>query len=486
MKKLLVSLFAACMFFTASAKVTLPNVLGSNMVLQQQSEINLWGKADPEKKITISVSWSKDKTRTHSDSDGNWAVKVATPTASFAPQTITISDGEKLTLENILIGDVWVCVGQSNMEMPVKGYQHQPVENSMTFIRRASSMKDKIRMFTVKKARSYDKDLDDCVGEWREAAPQSVAETSAVAYFFAHELSHEVNYPIGIITAGWGGSRVEAWMPLAALREIATEEQIKHKHTLHPLTPSELYCGMIAPIRNYKAKGFLWYQGEANLGYQSLEYLGDIDHYDIMLARMAKQWREDWGDKENKMPFYYVMIPSYFYCNSYTDTTLPLFVECQERAMEIIPNSGMASTTDLGEATCLHPSKKFEIGARLAALAMEQTYGCKGFEAKAPQYESHEIKEDGKVKIKMKNAPQGLAPWSNVPVKGFELAGEDRKFHPAEARVWGSIVTVWSKQVSKPVAVRYAFHNVCGEVNLKNLYGVPAIPFRTDRWNDVK
>lgn len=486
MKKTLFLLVALSLALGASAKVVLPKVLGSNMVLQQQSEINLWGKADADKKVNVTVSWNKKKITTRSDKDGNWAVKVPTPAGSFEKHTITISDGEKITLDNILIGDVWVCVGQSNMEMPVQGYMHQPVENAMTYIRRGSAMKDKIRMFTVKKARSYDKDLDDCVGEWRESSPVSVAETSAVAYFFAHELSHEVDYPIGLITAGWGGSRVESWMPLSALREIASEEQIKHKHTLHHIIPSELYCGMIAPIRNYKAKGFLWYQGEANLGYQSLEYLGDIDHYDVMLARMVQQWREDWGDKENKMPFYYVMIPSYFYCNSYKDTTLPLFVECQERAMNLIPNSGMAATTDLGEATCLHPAKKFEIGERLAALAMAQTYGCKGFEAKAPQYESHEIKDDGKVKIKMKNSPQGLAPWSNVPVKGFELAGEDRKFYPAEARVWGSVVTVWSKEVPKPVAVRYAFHNVCGEVNLKNLYGVPAIPFRTDRWNDVK
>ena len=486
MRKTLSLIVAFVISFTASAKVTLPKVLGSNMVLQQQSDVNLWGTAKADKKVTVTVSWNKKKLQTRSDKDGKWAIQVATHKGSFTKHTITISDGEKLTLENILIGDVWVCVGQSNMEMPVQGYMHQPIENSMTFIRRGSAMKDKIRMFTVKKARSYDKELDDCVGEWREAAPQSVAETSAVAYFFAHELSHEVDYPIGLITAGWGGSRVETWMPLSALREIVTEEQIKHKHTLHPLTPSELYCGMIAPIRNYKAKGFLWYQGEANLGYQSIDYLGDIDHYDIMLARMVKQWREDWGDKENKMPFYYVMIPPYFYCNSYTDTTLPLFVECQERAMEIIPNSGMASTTDLGEATCLHPSKKFEIGERLAALAMAQTYGRKGFEAKAPQYESHEVKDDGKVKIKIKNAPMGLAPWSNVPVKCFELAGEDRKFYPAEARVWGSIVTVWCKEVPKPIAVRYAFHNVCGEVNLKNLFGVPVIPFRTDRWNDVK
>ena len=486
MKRLIMSMVAVCLAWGASATIVLPKILGSNMVLQQNCDANLWGKAEPNKKVTIEVSWRKGKIATKSDADGNWAVTVSTPAGSYQKHTITISDGEKLVLENVMFGDVWVCAGQSNMEMPVRGYMYQPVENSMTFIRRASSMKDKIRMFTVQKARSYDKDLDDCKGEWREAAPQSVAETSAVAYFFAHELSYEVDYPIGVITAGWGGSRVECWMPLSALREIATEEQIKHKHTLHPITPSELYCGMIAPIRDYKAKGFLWYQGEANLGYQSLEYLGDIDHYDIMLARMAKQWREDWGDKENKMPFYYVQIPPYFYCNSRTDTTLPLFVECQERAMDIIPNSGMAATTDLGDATCLHPPKKFEIGERLAALALAQTYGRKGFEAKAPQYESHEVAEDGKVKVKMKNAPMGLAPWSNVPVKGFELAGEDRVFHPANATVWGSVVTVWSKQVPKPVAVRYAFRNVCGDVNLKNLYGVPAIPFRTDRWDDVK
>ena len=477
---------AVCLAWGASATIVLPKILGSNMVLQQNCDANLWGKAEPNKKVAIEVSWRKGKITTKSDAEGNWKVVVATPAGSYQKHTITISDGEKLELENVMIGDVWVCVGQSNMEMPVKGYMHQPVENSMQFIRRASAMKNKIRMFTVQKARSYDKELNDCQGEWRVAAPESVAETSAVAYFFAHELSYEVDYPVAVITAGWGGSRVECWMPLSALREIATEEQIKHKHTLHPITPSELYCGMIAPIRDYKAKGFLWYQGEANLGYQSLDYLGDIDHYDIMLARMAQQWREDWGDKEAKMPFYYVQIPPYFYCNSRTDTTLPLFVECQERAMDIIPNSGMAATTDLGDATCLHPPKKFEIGERLAALALAQTYGRTGFEAKAPQYESHEVMEDGKVKVKMKNAPQGLAPWSNVPVKGFELAGEDRVFHPANATVWGSVVTVWSKQVPKPVAVRYAFRNVCGEVNLKNLYGVPAVPFRTDRWNDVK
>ena len=479
MKKLLLLVAATALAFGASAKVVLPKVLGSNMVLQQNADVNLWGKADADAKVTVKVSWDKAKIKTKADENGNWAVQVATPAGSFDKYTISISDGEEIVLENVMIGDVWITSGQSNMEMPVRGWDRQPVENAKDYILSAAKYADQIRMFTVPRARSYNEDKEDCVGgEWFCAAPKSVAEMSAVAYLFAYNLVGKVDFPIGIITSNWGGTRIESWMPMKALEDVLSKEQIEHKHNVHSIKPTELYCAMIAPIRKYNARGFLWYQGCSNLG--------DIDHYDIMQARMVQQWREDWGDRENKMPFYYVQIPPYFYCNSRTDTTLPLFVECQARAMDIIPNSGMAATTDLGDATCLHPPKKFEIGERLAALALAQTYGRKGFEAKAPQYESHEVAEDGKVRVKMKNAPMGLAPWSNVPVKGFELAGEDRKFYPANATVWGSVVTVWSKQVPKPVAVRYAFRNVCGEVNLKNLYGVPAIPFRTDDWNDVR
>ena len=166
---------AVCLAWGASATVVLPKILGSNMVMQQNSEVKLWGKSEADKGVTVVVSWAKGKIKTKADDKGNWSVRVATPAGSYDKHTITISDGEPLTLENIMFGDVWVCVGQSNMEMPVKGYMHQPVENSMQFIRRAGAMRDKIRMFTVQKARSYDKDLDDCVGEWREAAPESVA-----------------------------------------------------------------------------------------------------------------------------------------------------------------------------------------------------------------------------------------------------------------------------------------------------------------------
>jgi sialate O-acetylesterase len=263
---------------------------------------------------------------------------------------------------------------------------------------------------------------------------------------------------------------------MSALEDILTKEQIEHKHTVHSMKPTELYCGMIAPIRNYTAKGFLWYQGCSNLD--------DNDHYDTMMARMVQQWRADWGDKDNEMPFYYVMIAPYIYKSS-DDIAYPLFVENQVRALSKIPNSGMAATTDIGEERCIHPAKKFEVGQRLAALALAQTYGQLGFEPKAPQMAAYEIK-DGKAKIKMSNCDLGLSPSYGEAVVGFEIAGEDKVFHKAEATISAQQeVTVWSDKVAQPVAVRYSFRNFAPG-NLKNVFGIPAVPFRTDDWNDVK
>ena len=476
MKRLIMTVAAACLCWGASAAIVLPKVLGSNMVLQQQSEVNLWGKADANAKVTVEVSWSGDKVQTHSDAEGRWAVKVATPAASFDPQTITISDGESLTLENILIGDVWVCSGQSNMEMPVKGFGNQPVENSLEYIMRGGEDASRIRMFTVQRSRSYDKDMEDCAGgEWQCASPESVANFSATAYFFAYNLTRAVNIPVGVIATDWGGTRVESWMPLSALKDCVTEEQFEQKHKIHDIKPSELYCAMIAPIRNFTARGFLWYQGEANLG--------DIDHYDTMMARMVEQWRSDWGDDDNSMPFYYAQIAPYVYGGS-NDIAYPLFVETQVRAMNKIPNSGMAGTTDIGAEYCIHPAQKFEVGERLAALALMQTYGQSGFEPRAPRMESYEIR-DGKVTVRMSRAGLGLTPWYGEQIKGFEIAGADRVFHKAKASISGNSVTVWSDEVAEPVAVRYAFRNYI-ECNLHNMFGIPAVPFRTDDWNDVK
>ena len=276
MKKLILAVVAVLLTWGASATVVLPKVLGSNMVLQQNSDVNLWGKADANKKVTIIVSWQKGKIQTVADGDGKWAVKVATPAASWDKHTITISDGEAVTLEDILIGDVWVTSGQSNMEMPLKGWGGQPVENANEYIYSAAKYADKIRLFTVKKARSYNADKEDCDGgEWQKASPASAANMSAVGYLFAYNLIESVNIPLGIITSNWGGTRIESWMPMSALKDILTDEQIEAKHNAHSIKPTELYCAMIAPIRNFTARGFLWYQGCSNLH--------DEDHYDVMM-----------------------------------------------------------------------------------------------------------------------------------------------------------------------------------------------------------
>ena len=479
LKKILLSAAAALVFSSMSATISLPKILGSNMVLQQNSDVNLWGTARPHTAVRVTVSWASDIVLTTSDSDGHWAAKVRTPHASFEPQTVVISDGDDLTLSNILIGDVWICSGQSNMEMPVKGFNNQPVEGSIDYILEAKDYENKIHMFKVGWARSYDKDLDDCLsGEWQAAAPESVANTSAVAYFFAHYLTRAVNIPIGIITSHWGGTRIESWMPQSALKECVSAEQFDRKQTIHSIKPSELYCAMIAPIRNFTAKGFLWYQGESNLD--------DTDHYDTMMERMVRQWREDWGDSDNSMPFYYAQIAPFMYGGS-REIAYPLFVEAQVRALSVIPNSGMAATTDIGDEHCIHPAQKKEVGQRLAALALAQTYRQGGFEPKAPQLQSYEI-IDGKVVLTFSNYANGLNPWYQAPIEGFEIAGPDRVFHQAKA--WTSDnpidkVTVWSDEVKEPVAVRYAFRNFI-PCNLSNTFGIPVAPFRTDDWDDVK
>ena len=476
MKKIILVAVAVLLAWGASATVVLPKVLGSNMVLQQNSEVNLWGKADANKKVTISVSWQKGKIKTVADGEGNWAVKVATPAASWDKQTITISDGEAVTLEDILIGDVWVTSGQSNMEMPVKGWGGQPVENADKYVYSAAKYADKIRLFTVKKARSYDADKEDCEGgEWLKASPESVANMSAVGYLFAYNLIDCVNIPIGVITTNWGGTRIESWMPMSALKDILTPEQLAAKQNAHTIKPTELYCAMIAPIRNFTARGFLWYQGCSNLN--------DYDHYDVMMARMVEQWRKDWGDENNSMPFYYAMIAPYGYGNSRA-ITYPLFVECQLRALEKIPNSAMAGNTDAGEEFCIHPAKKNELAQRMAAFALRDVYGQGGVDVVAPTYASHRV-DGSNIFVKFHNAGAGLCPGQGKPIEGFEIAGDDKVFHKAEARLEGGEVKVWSGEVKEPVAVRYAFRNYI-PCNFMNIMGLPVVPFRTDNWNDAK
>lgn len=465
----------ACIASAVSAEVTLPHILGDNMLLQQQTEAKLWGTARPGSKVNVTPSWSGKKVTVKADSDGKWSVALPTPEASFTNYTITIDDGDgAVTLRDVLVGDVWICSGQSNMEMPLKGFGAQRVNGSLEEIMAANRLQDRLRMFKVGWERSFDKDLDDCQGEWLKANPTTVADLSAIAYFYGKSLTDALDIPIGVITPYWGGTRIESWMPLETLRACVTPEQYEAKMQTDFIKPSELYCAMIAPLRDYAAKGFIWYQGEANLD--------NPDHYDIMMAAMVDRWRKDWGDNNASMPFYYAQIApfSYYWMK---EGDYPPFVEAQIRAQALIPNCEMAGTTDLGDRMSIHPPRKREVSQRMAALALAGTYGVEMEEVHVPLPEKWEV-VDGKMLVTFSNAPLGLWPWTSERIQGFEIAGEDRVFHPAQA--WTSdnprgVVSVWSDSVAAPVAVRYAWHNYV-PCNLQTTLGIPVPPFRTDRW----
>ena len=259
MKKIsILAVALACVFGAAQAKVTLPSVIGSNMVLQRNADVNLWGTADANKKVTITASWTKDKFSVKADDNGKWATTIPTVDAG-GPYTLTFDDGEKTELTNILLGEVWVCSGQSNMEMPVGGYMYQPVDGATEHIKEAYKYSD-IRMFTVPRCTS-DTPVEDCDTMWRESSPMTVRTFSAAAYFFGKELQKMLNVPVGLITANWGGTRIEAWMSKECLNSVQDRNIEYDKKYRGPNTNNVLYNGMIYPISKFTAKGFIWYQG---------------------------------------------------------------------------------------------------------------------------------------------------------------------------------------------------------------------------------
>ena len=477
-----------CFSFISDAKVGVPSILGDNMVLQRNTEVNLWGNADAGKTVTVETSWNGKKYRTKSDDNGKWSLKVATGEAG-GPYSIIISDGEKLVLENILLGEVWICGGQSNMEMPVCGFMYQPVENSSEHILYAASETPNIRLFTVPRKEST-VPLEDCESEWLLSLPENVSAFSAVGYFFGKALTKAMNgIPIGLVTANWGGSRIECWMTKEAINAI---EGINHEVAMGgkgaTAAPELLYNGLIHPVRHFTAKGFIWYQGCSNR-------LNWYDYKKLMVA-LVELWRAEWGNE--KMPFYYTQLAPYTYDGD-DFRSLPLVIEAQYQAMEEIPYSGIAATTDLGNRTCIHPSKKYEVGTRLAYLALANDYGYTGVPRPAPTYKDMEIIKDERrgnmavlsfnnLSLKYEwNEPDSFKAYDDdgyCTPQGFEIAGADRIWHKAHAsfRWWENRIEVWSEDVPEPVAVRYAFRNFPGDANVMTTMGQPLVPFRTDNW----
>lgn len=465
----------------ASHAVELPDIISDNAVLQQNSDVKLWGWAKPGRTVTVVPSWSEGEavTAVADRETGRWELTVATPAASFTPQSISFDDGEKpARIDNVLIGEVWFCSGQSNMEMPLRGFWCQPVEGAAQAIAYSGKYPG-IRVATVPKRAAYEPQ-DKVEGKWMLSEPKNAHEFSALAYFFARSLTDMLDVPVGIISCAYGGSKVEGWMPKWKLDEYPGWDVEKEKSTPDSVLReweriNVMYNAMLHPLIGYTVKGFLWNQGESNVGRH--------DEYPAHQRDMVEIWRNEWGNEE--LPFYFVEIPGWKYGDG-EQTAAALFRECQHRAAEITPNSGIVCTTDLVypfELEDIHARKKQEIGERLAFMAANRTYGVEGVPSTYPAYSSVDLLGD-KAVVHFKNADAGLNP--NMHISGFEVAGDDRVFYPATATEdWNErTITVSSDKVNDIKAVRYCFNNFAIGT-LKDMYGMPLIPFRTDNWDDA-
>lgn len=464
---LLTALFAAAT--TINAKVVLPKIFASGMVMQQQTDANLWGEAKADATVKIATSWNKKTVSVKAGNDGKWAAKIQTPAAG-GPYSITFNDGEKTVIDNILVGELWICSGQSNMEMPMKGFKNQPVENAVEDILHSGD--SKMRLFTVKRTSLY-QPATDVVGEWKEASPETVRNFSATAYYFGRELRRMLNVPVGLIVTSWGGSSCEAWMNrdwLKAFPQIelpASQETIKSKNR----TATVLYNGMLRPLIGVSMRGVIWYQGEENVSRSG--------YYADLFSRMIKGWREEW--KEGDFPFYYCQIAPYDYniigWGQYNSAFLR---EQQAKAEKMNKNVGMACLMDAGLEYGIHPRKKQLAGMRLALLALDKTYGIKGITSETARYKDVEFKGDTAV-ITFERAGMWVYGKNGLKSDLFEVAGEDRVFHPAKAWIERSKLYVKCDEVKKPVAVRYAFKDWAdGDLFCD---GLPVSSFRTDNWD---
>ncbi len=470
MRRILFLLLIALVVLPATAKVELPEIIGDNMVLQQRTQVKLWGKTKANTPVTIRASWGGQAVTVKAAADGRWTAQLQTPEASFTPYSITLSDGEALTVNNILVGEVWFCSGQSNMEMPLNGFWHCPVLNANEDIAQAARFKSSIRMATIAKTAALTPQ-EQCKGTWKECVPENAVWFSATAYHFAQSLTQALGVPVGIINCSWGGSRVEGWLPREIL-ETYPDIDLKEagsKEGWEYLQPMIMYNGMLKPMQNYTVKGFLWYQGESNVGKH--------DTYAARLATMVELWRKEWGLGE--LPFYFVEIAPYNYGEGDAAAYLR---EAQYKAQALIPNSGMICTNDLVEPyerINIHPRNKTDVGKRLSYMALANTYGMKSVTCRGPEYQSMEVR-DGKILCTLALNGEGYNRMEDL--QGFEIAGEDKVFYPGDARIVDHrFIEVKSDKVPAPLAVRYCFRNF--QVgNMAGTRELPMVPFRTDNW----
>lgn len=472
----ILALCATCILVQAQS-LKLGSIFTDNMILQQQSNVPVWGWNKPGERVSVVTSWNNHKYDAQADKTGKWEVKVITPEAGFIPYEVAVTAGSKqVVLKNVLAGEVWIASGQSNMSMPMKGYSCQPVEGATKAI--LESKAKQIRFINIPPLGAY-RPIETFNAQWQIASSATVGECTAVGWFFADMLHATLDIPVGIINASLGGANIEAWMAPGACamvdgigvpaRSDETSEWLNN-------VPTVLYNGMLHPIIGYGIKGVIWYQGESNIF--------DVPRYAPSLVALVKEWRQLW--KCGDFPFYFAQIAPYnykewnFFKPQWPDISA-YQREAQAKCVQMIPNSAMAVLMDVGEEYLIHPRHKQEVGFRLGLLALHQTYHQTGFEAESPVYEKMEVKGE-KAIIHFSGLFNGLTSYGKK-LALFEIAGENRVFHQAEAYVdeSNSTVVVSCKYVKEPKAVRYAFKDyVQGE--LFGVGGLPVSSFRTDDW----
>ena len=462
-----------CFSMVSQAKLVLSSLCSDSMVMQQNTEAKIWGTASANAQITVTPSWNGKAYKAKADSQGNWEVMVQTPKGSYKAYSILVKgDGSTLKIKDVLIGEVWLASGQSNMEMPMRGFFNCPVENAFDYIC-APAAKEKIRMFTVPVKQSYEP-LNQVDSKWEGAEPATIPGMSATAFFFAHKLNEMLDVPVGIVSCAYGGARIESWTPKEILETYPDEDLSREtiEATMHYTRPYLAYNAMLCPVKGYTIKGFIWYQGCSNVGKH--------EQFVDRMSTMVNHWRECWNDKEAQLPFYMVEIAPYRYKPQTAVSYASLLRQAQHDAAKVIPNCGIVVTNDLVESyeqDNIHPAKKKEVGDRLARLALNRDYGMTSFACYSPEAVECNVWGVNELAVWLTHCEDGISRW--MEIEGLEVAGSEGIFYPVTYAFfeWNpKVLRVRSEFVPDPCEVRYGWGDF-NPGNLKNCQGMPVSPF---------
>ncbi|MBN1769375.1 MAG: hypothetical protein JW842_12775 [Prolixibacteraceae bacterium] len=458
--KLIVMSMLLYVFFVSSAfaTITLPSVFSDNMVLQQNSEVDIWGWSNAGETIKIIPGWNlTDTIKVKVDNMAKWSARLKTIGAG-GPYNIQIIGGSQLELKNVMLGEVWICSGQSNMEWSV----NMGVENGEELAAQANN--PNIRIFNMPKIGAI-YPQQNCNTNWVICTPETMRQTSAVGYFFANELQQKLDVPVGIIVAAWGGTPAEVWIEKSRIEKNLELKNAKYalNYDWWPSEPGVLFNSMIAPVVPFGIAGVIWYQGESNVG--------NYQVYGLLMKTLIDNWRSNF---KNDFPFYFVQIAPYNYGD---DGTSEYVREQQALVEKNVPKTGMIVISDLVDnINNIHPRNKLDVGIRLANFALTKTYGKKVYAFQSPQYQSMRI-EKNKIRLMFNHVPTGLKSVGKTPMR-FLIAGSDNNFVPATAKIEGKTILVYAKQIKNPISVRYCFD----DVSLPDVFsneGLPLAPFRT-------